>query len=530
MRPSISYILICSIFCTGIYVPFFGGIFEEDKDTSKIEKRSLSKFPEIDITLDGISNFPKLFDTYYTDHFGIRDQLVEYYKSVKYNLGDSPSDDVTLGKDGWLFLGSIKKGYNKYSDPIGDARNINLFSDDELQKLANDMAFLNSWLNSRDIKYILVIVPNKHTVYLDKLPDYISKSNEKSSTDQLVNYLEQYTNVTVVDLRKKLIERKNEHQLYFKTDTHWNHYGANIAQYEIIREIEKFFPNSIKSEYRKMQDGVLGGGDLAGFIGITDFNESNPQPVFEKTCDPIKHPASTKIREPHSYSCDGPELTALIYRDSFFSALQPYFARKFKRSTYIWKKLTYASLNKYVDTENPDIVIEEWVERSLPLIPEFEAGFKNDLNKKRFVCSDNPIFINKFKELTYNGQIKRIRATNESLSIESTGKNPLIIFPALSAENGNEYIVHIALKSSVKSTLQLFYSDSEVTGFSSSEASSIQISIRAGNNDIYMALDSENIGNRLRFKPISMPGKVGIKTIEIRKIDNQLTKTCNQTK
>jgi hypothetical protein len=534
MRKRILYklnsITITLIFSIAIFVPFFIGIIEKDKEISAIEKRKLSTFPKVMGEINDIKKFPKLFDTYYSDHFGLRDWFVKYYKLVKFNIGDSPSNDVTIGKDGWLFLGSIRKGYNRYSDPIGDVRNVNLFSKSDLKKFATYMASLKAWLNSKGIEYVFVIAPNKHTIYFDKLPDYLTKINKYSATDQLVEYMKSHTDVPIVDLRKILIESKNKHQLYYKTDTHWNHYAANIAQYEIMLEIEKLFPKLIHPETVKLKEGVRGGGDLANFIGVHDFDELNPQPVFENSCKPIKHPNGAKGRETHSFICEGQKLNALIFRDSFFSALEPYFSRKFKRSTYIWEKLNYSSLRKYIKSENPDVVIEEWVERSLPLLPNAIPEFNHSFNKKLFKCSDKPIFLCDFRRLKYNKHIKITENVNESMKLKSIGKDPIITFPPLPLVRGYQYVVHIEAKSSVDSMLQLFYSDSEVAGYPFSEQNSVRIGINSGYNDIYILLDYDKLGKRLRLDPISGIGEIELKTIEIREIENQLTKTCTRTK
>lgn len=76
-----------------------------------------------------------------------------------------------------------------------------------------------------------------------------------------------------------------------------------------------------------------------------------------------------KARETHTMVCNTQELNAVIFRDSFFVALKPYFSRQFYRSTYIWEKINSKSLIKYIEQEAPDIVIEEVVERSLPYTP-----------------------------------------------------------------------------------------------------------------------------------------------------------------
>ena len=526
MRERILYklnsIIVTLLFSIAILTPLVISIAEDDKDISSIEKRKLSTFPEIGWTTNDIKKFPKLFDAYYSDHFGFREWLTKYYKLFKFSIGDSPSNDVTIGKDGWLFLGSIKKGYNKYSDTFGDSRNAKRFSNNELRVFARYMASIKAWLNDKGIEYVLVIAPNKHTIYFDKLPNYISKVNVQSSTDQLVGYLEAHTTVPVVDLREILIKNKKQHQLYYKTDTHWNHYAANIAQYEIMLEIEKLYPKLINPETVKLREGVRGGGDLSILMGVSNFNELNPLPIFKNSSEPIKYPMDAKGRETHSFLSEKQKLNALVFRDSFFSALQPYFARKFKKSTYIWQKLNYPSLKKYLEKENYDIVIEEWVERSLPFIPKTVEDFNHSLNKKLFECSDKSIFLNDFVQLKYNTHIKRMEGSNKYMKLESVGRDPIINFPPLPFERGSQYLAHIEATSAIDSILQLFYSDSEATGFPFSEKNSVQVSVNAGENDIYILLDHDKLGKRLRLDPISGIGEIEIKAIEIREIENQL--------
>ncbi len=346
--------IISLIFGLAIFIPFYIGIFEIDKEISKIEKRKLSQIPKMPKTIAEVKIFPKLFDTYYSDQFGLRDWFTKYYKLVKYNLGDSPSSDVTIGKNGWLFLGSIKKGYNKYRDPIGDVRNVNLYSQKALKEFAKYMTGLKSWLNDKDIEYIFVIAPNKHTVYFDELPDYISKVNEYSATDQLVGYLKEYTDVPVIDLRSKLINEK-----------------------DIINE------------------------------------------------------------------------------------------------------------------------------------------FNNSLNKIIFNSSDKFIFSNNWKKLKF---YQLINNKDNFINLIAIGTDPQITFPPLPFKSNNKYILHIAITSSVKSTLQVFYSDSSKSGYPFSAKNLVQMAINKGDNDVYILLNYPNIGKYLRLDPITRLGEVTIKTLEIKEV------------
>ena len=377
MKKSILYkidkVAILLIFLLSIYIPFIGSVVQEDKAVSYVEKRNLAKLPSFPQSLTSFIGYPESFNTYYSDNFGFREELTKAYFKFANKLSNKTSvDDVTMGKNGWLFLGSIKPGYGRYNDPIGDAINANLYTEEELREFARSISKVNDWLKSKGIKYIYIIAPNKHTIYFEYLPEYISKINDTSSTDQLVRYLREHTDIVVVDLRKALLKEKKTHQVYFKNDTHWNHYGANVAQYEILKRIQLFFPTPIEPYLlsdNQFKITSKNGGDLAGIAKIKNLTENNPQPIFEKGCLPTNENPGHKRRETHTMECKNKKLNAVIFRDSFFSALQPYISRQFHRSTYIWKKINYVSLAKYIEQEKPDIVIEEVVERSLPYIP-----------------------------------------------------------------------------------------------------------------------------------------------------------------
>ncbi len=372
-------IVIVLIFCSAIYIPFTVGIIERDRGISLVEKRKLTKFPKISNKLKDIKSFPGLFDTYYSDHFGLRDWFTSYYKLVKYRLGDSPSKRVTIGKNGWLFLGSIKKDSTNPDDPIGDVRNVNRYSQKELDDFAQRMTSLKFWLNDQGIEYVFVIAPNKHTIYFDQLPYFISKVNEKSATDQLFEYLREHTDVSVVDLRPKLIEGKKKYQIYYKTGTHWNFMGGNIAQYEIMKVIKKMFPTKISPE---LYSSSIFEFDIATDRALERLSGIHPEkpcyapyPVFESNTKPINdflRDANGKFigNTIHTNINTDEKLNVVIFRDSFFRVLEPYFNRKFKRSTYILEELNYPSLKKYIDLEKPDIIIEAFAERKLPYVPK----------------------------------------------------------------------------------------------------------------------------------------------------------------
>lgn len=519
------------IFCLAVFIPPLIGAYQKDKLYSQVEKRKLSKIPQLPPqNIKDFLLFPEMFESYFSDHFGLRNWFIKQYKSNKFHLGDSPSADITIGKNGWLFLGSIKHGYKSYGKIFDDYRNISLYSANQLEKTALYLEGLRLWLKHRNIEYLFFIAPNKHTIYSEYLPSYITKVNKFSATDQLINYLRQHTKVKVVDLRENLLKAKESSQVYFKKDTHWNYVGSNIVQFQLIKEIGKMFPNQFDPQLFNTQDKVTRGGDLVGMMGPFILSNNNkpylkndPQPTFDKTyCSPIGIPVSHK--QIFTSFCTGRSLKTLIYRDSFFNRLIPYFSRQFKQLTSIFTKSNYVSLKQQISIEKPDIVIEEWAERNLPYLPKDYDTFFRYLKIHKFKSSDKLLFSNNWSKLRLSKQLKYIGLNNDVAKFESVEKDPKIYLPPIPFEKYKKYMLHIKIISSVKSSLHIFYSDYTKPKPQYTQNNSESFDLKKGDNDLYLPLKNINLDKYLRIDPIYNKGVIQISTLEIKQVESLLIK------
>ena len=81
-------------------------LFQPDQKLSELEKRKLKTLDEIKLTLNNLENIPSELDEYFKDQSYLKDTLFNLYTRYKLFIGDSPSEDVTLGHKDWFFLGS----------------------------------------------------------------------------------------------------------------------------------------------------------------------------------------------------------------------------------------------------------------------------------------------------------------------------------------------------------------------------------------------------------------------------------------
>ena len=365
---------VAILFAAAISAPLLGAILLQDDQSSSMEKRKLNPMPGNPVSVKEVRRYPEKFDKYYQDSFGFRNDLLRVYAGTKLMIGDSPSEKVLLGKDGWLFYrGSAD------DDLFNAIRGIRQYQSSELKQYAKVLQARKNWLEARGIKYVFVIAPNKHSIYREFLPDHLFQVNQRTITDEFAEYMTEHTSVPVIDLRHPILEQKGPNSLlYFRTDTHWNKYGSSIAQYEIAKILQSFFPEQISPisydhDDFKVRTGT--GGDLSVLIGFRDkFTENYPRPRLDK-CTRRKPLADGNYTETLRTACGKSAINAVVFGDSFLQWLHPYMSLYFNRSTYIWKKMDFPTLKSFVDRENPDVVIEEMVERTLTRIPPLEPEY-----------------------------------------------------------------------------------------------------------------------------------------------------------
>jgi hypothetical protein len=161
--------------------------------------------------------------------------------------------------------------------------------------------------------------------------------------------------------------------IYYKTGTHWNFFGGNIAQYKIMQNIEEQFPNKITPRLYPSSIFKQSTSTDRGLERLSGFYFSNPTTqAFYPQFDGDEH---VTMESPHNKNDeviynDNQKLKLIIFKDSFFNVLKPYFAKKFNKITLISARANKAKLIKYIELEKPDIIVEQWGERIFPYIPK----------------------------------------------------------------------------------------------------------------------------------------------------------------
>ena len=359
-----------SAFVLIITTPPIVKLFSFDDEAKTEEKRELAQEPELTLT----ESFPREYEAYYNDNFGLRSNIINWSSKMKIGLfKDSPNPElVQFGKDGFMFFNEFNEIdggiYASYS-------NTNLASKSQLDHAYQSHFKLKGDLEKEGIKYVVGFWPNKHTIYRNNLPFTMKAqvASDSSLADQAVAYFSKM-NMPFFDVRNDLIHNREEKQLYLKFDSHWNSHGAYEAYTSFCRQtfselgLSAIPREDFDIEYTKIDKGDL--TDLLGIEGISSYYDNRPDYKLKDESKNYRfvYPGgiykNTFVTE--NKNC-GNNKVALVFRDSYGAALIQFLSLHYSKVIYVAK----SPVDMYwVDKTKPDVVILGVVERRLPYILE----------------------------------------------------------------------------------------------------------------------------------------------------------------
>ncbi|MGQ9486108.1 MAG: alginate O-acetyltransferase AlgX-related protein [Desulfosoma sp.] len=339
--------------------------------TSVTEKRALAPLPSWPASAEELMTFPSTFEKWFDDHFGGRHRLVQAYHLMALALGSSGTPRVLVGSKGWLYYTDPNDGNN-----VEDYRRTDPLTPQELERWRLVLETKASWLKSQGIAYLFLVVPNKHTIYPEYYPSRIRVRGERSRLDQFMDAMHG-SDVPVMDLREPLRQAKIFGPLYHKTDSHWNALGAALAANLILEKLGSLDPG-IHGQRFGVDDfswHSTPGGDLARMLSLSSLLREVRVPVIR----PGRLRCAPKVPEP-VLDAEDPDLvittcrsegkSAVVFRDSFFTGLRPFFSEHFTRTVYTTALPEIDTLEQFVRMYAPDVVLEERVERYLKVLPK----------------------------------------------------------------------------------------------------------------------------------------------------------------
>jgi hypothetical protein len=204
-----------------------------------IRQSDLEPLPSVNLSSIFSGSFQTKFERWFSQNFGFRNHLIKTYNQILYSLfKESPTSGVGEG----LILGEEKQIYG-----IDDIRSfIQLsqpFARDKMQAIGSALAELQGLLRKKGITFIVLLTPNKATLYPEYLPHslrHISKYGENENYEIYRATLAKYKINTVDGVQiLKSIKEESVYPLFPRGGFHWNDLGAFYVLRELMAKIEE---------------------------------------------------------------------------------------------------------------------------------------------------------------------------------------------------------------------------------------------------------------------------------------------------
>lgn len=216
MQKKWPYILFCALFLAICAVPVAGLALTGPSKAGANEVLAASPT----LTRGGAVNWDYLSDLsgYLEDRFALRQQLITADAALTAAvLGESRTDAVVLGDDGWLY----------YADTLDDYRGASAMDERALYCAARNLSLMQEYAAAHGAAFLFTSPPNKNTLYPQWMPARYTRGDVAASNwRRLMPYLDAQ-GVSYCDLSAVLAAEAAP--VYYKTDSHWDGYGSALA-------------------------------------------------------------------------------------------------------------------------------------------------------------------------------------------------------------------------------------------------------------------------------------------------------------
>ena len=293
----------------------------------------------------------------FNEEFNLNIESRRIFQLTRYFIGDRIFEKTILSDDDWfVFTGEFS---------IPDYQNSKPFTDTQLEKIYSNLELLENYTNEKGMSLLIIVPPNKNTIYPEYVPGEIPVLGDTSRLDQVINYQAENGGVEILDFRALFKDAKQNQRIYYSTDTHWNNSGSFLAYQKIITELSKKYPELVPldiTEFEESDSNRL--GDISEITGLELKEMRTYLTPRDELAACLQEEERGQYRIYTNTDNSMPEL--FVYHDSFGVYLKTYLPYNFSKSTFMHHldgALSFSDI-KEIDA---DIVIIEFTERFLSL-------------------------------------------------------------------------------------------------------------------------------------------------------------------
>ena len=346
----------------------------KDGVISEAENRVLAVKPKLYNENGGLNGqFFSDFDTWLKDNVGLRNEMVKVEADIQYNLFKNlPDDQYRLSENGELnwFGEQVLENYE----------HTNLYSDEDLNKILQSFVTVNLYCENKEIQFYYMQCWDKQSIYPEYFPKTINQYGGVSACDQVVNGLQDKTNVNQINLKSKLISEKDNYEVYSKLGdpTHWTPRGAYIGYAQLMDTINEH----TNEQYKVLKDedfnisiadigqtvsGTIHFENKSEIFSLKEDNSYSTPEKFNEQSDDFRSVYLTNEK------CENNK-KILILGDSYIHAfILNDISQSFYETILLWK-WNISNIKELIEEYHPDIILYEQAEREQDFNPIIAAA------------------------------------------------------------------------------------------------------------------------------------------------------------
>lgn len=347
------------VFVVMIFLPFCLLDTTEIIDSS-LENRRMTMWPGWHFNQE----INAWYGHYVEDRVAFRETAVRFYMDATYVVFGEFSEDLHMyGKDGEVF--PADDGYIRAYQ--------HLATDEELiDSLVTYLDRTNQYLEKQGIPFVFLAGLDKKTVYGEEMPDYIRVDTTKESIMEMLARKLTEKQVPYVIPVQELRDAKQVERVYNQKydSAHWNARGAMIGLRLLNEKVREMDP-----DVPLLTEDVFTASSEEKTLEFISLPITEQVPVYMlkseygdsiladgSLLDVLPHVAGTGIQHYLNENALS-DKTILILQDSFLDGKQDFFAYRYQ-NVYMISRQNYESMQYYVETLKPDVVVFENAERA----------------------------------------------------------------------------------------------------------------------------------------------------------------------
>lgn len=301
---------------------------------------------------------------YVEDRVAFRETAVRFYMDATYAVFGEFSEDLHMyGKDGEVF--PADDGYIRAYQHLAT-------NEELIDSLVTYLDRTNQYLEKQGIPFVFLAGLDKKTVYGEEMPDYIRVDTTKESIMEMLARKLTEKQVPYVIPVQELRDAKQVERVYNQKydSAHWNARGAMIGLRLLNEKVREMDPDAplltedvftASSEEKTLEFILL---PITEQVPVYMLKSEYGDSILAdgSLLDVLPHVAGTGIQHYLNENALS-DKTILILQDSFLDGKQDFFAYRYQ-NVYMISRQNYESMQYYVETLKPDVVVFENAERA----------------------------------------------------------------------------------------------------------------------------------------------------------------------